>query len=296
MRIVSYTADEGPSYGIVLPDERVVDIPGAFRATGDDVPPTLRGFLAAAGSVRKSLELLRVIGERKDVGSFPRSELMLLPPVPNPSKVVAIGLNYRDHCREQGVESPKTPLLFAKFPSALIGADAEVVWNPDLATKVDLEAELGVVIGARAHRVPEAEALGCVLGYTIINDVTARDLQFGDGQWVRGKSLDTFCPAGPWIVTTDEIPDPHTLAISSSVDGTAWQDSSTSEMIFRIPFLISFISQGITLEPGDLIATGTPAGVGVFHKPPRYLQDGETISVRIERIGELRSRCRMFGA
>jgi 2-keto-4-pentenoate hydratase/2-oxohepta-3-ene-1,7-dioic acid hydratase in catechol pathway len=214
--------------------------------------------------------------------------------VPRPSKILAVGLNYADHCREQGVERPKVPVLFAKYPTSLTGHGSEIVWEEELTRKVDYEAELGVVIGTRARHVQASAALQNIFGYTIVNDVSARDLQFGDGQWVRGKSLDSFCPMGPCIVTADEIPDPHSLGIRCRVNGAILQDSKTSEMIFRIPELIAFITQGITLEPGDVIATGTPAGVGVFRKPPRFLADGDEVAVEIDGNGALRNRCRVI--
>jgi 2-keto-4-pentenoate hydratase/2-oxohepta-3-ene-1,7-dioic acid hydratase in catechol pathway len=160
---------------------------------------------------------------------------------------------------------------------------------------VDYEAELGVVIGTTARRVSAEGAYAYVAGYTCLNDVSARDLQFGDKQWVRGKSLDTFCPMGPWLVTRDELPDPHTLAIRCSVNGELLQDSNTSELIFGVPELVSFLSHAFTLLPGDVIATGTPSGVGVFRKPPRFLKDGDAVVVEIEGIGRLENSCRTLG-
>ena len=225
----------------------------------------------------------------------PLAGVRLLASIPNPSKIVAIGLNYADHAAEGGVPTPKAPLIFAKFPSTIVGPDDEVRWDRGLTNKVDYEAELGVVIGRTARNVSEADALNHVFGYVCVNDVSARDLQFGDGQWIRGKSLDTFCPVGPWIVTPDEIPDPQALRIECLVNGEALQSSTTANMFFGVRTLIAHCSRAFTLSPGDLIATGTPAGVGVYKKPPRMLEDGDEMIIRIERIGDLRNVCRATG-
>ena len=203
-----------------------------------------------------------------------------------PSKIICVGLNYRDHAEEQGIELPKAPLLFAKWPNTLIG-DGEPIVLPAEAKEVDYEAELGVVIGTRARHVDEARALDSVAGYICVNDVSARDLQFADGQWTRGKSPDTFCPVGPRLVPREEIDDPQALAVRCTVNGTVLQDSSTANMIFSVAEIIAYISRTITLEPGDLIATGTPAGVGVFRDPKVLLQDGDEVSVEVEGLGTL---------
>jgi 2-keto-4-pentenoate hydratase/2-oxohepta-3-ene-1,7-dioic acid hydratase in catechol pathway len=221
------------------------------------------------------------------------SSAELLAPVPRPGKVVAIGRNYREHAAEEGVDPPTAPLIFAKWPSSVIGHGAEIRWDPGLTGQVDYEAELAVVIGRRARNVGIDAALDHVLGYTCLDDVSARDLQFGDGQWVRGKSLDTFCPMGPWIVTTDEIPDPQRLAIRCLVEDEVLQDANTSQMYFSVAEIVSYCSRSFTLEPGDVIATGTPSGVGAFRKPPRFLRDGERVTVEIEGIGALENVCRM---
>jgi 2,4-didehydro-3-deoxy-L-rhamnonate hydrolase len=206
--------------------------------------------------------------------------------IPRPGKIVCVGLNYRDHAAEGGQDLPKAPLLFAKWPNTLIGDGDPVVLPPE-STQVDYEAELGVVIGTKAKRVSERDALDHVEGYICVNDVSARDLQFADGQWTRGKSPDTFCPVGPRLVPRDEIADPQALAIRCIVNGEALQDSSTAQMIFSVAEIIAYTSQVITLEPGDLIATGTPAGVGVFRDPKVLLKDGDEVSVEIEGLGTL---------
>jgi 2-keto-4-pentenoate hydratase/2-oxohepta-3-ene-1,7-dioic acid hydratase in catechol pathway len=195
-----------------------------------------------------------------------------------------------DHCREQKVAPPKHPILFTKFPSSITGPYDTIRWDPRMSHQVDFEAELAVIIGKRARQVTPEWALTYVFGYAAINDVSARDVQFGDKQWVRGKSLDTFCPFGPWITTTDEIRNPNALAIACHVNGKTYQRSSTSEMIFKVPELIAFISEGITLEPGDIIATGTPHGVGVFRTPQVFLKNGDEVVVEIEGIGALRNK------
>ncbi|HEX3866567.1 MAG TPA: fumarylacetoacetate hydrolase family protein [Gemmatimonadaceae bacterium] len=207
-------------------------------------------------------------------------------PVPRPGKIVCIGLNYRDHAEESGLPLPEKPVVFSKFSSCVI-APGEPVVLPATSEKVDYEAELAVVIGRRAKHVIAERAFDYVLGYTAFNDVTARDFQFGDGQWQRGKSCDTFAPMGQTIVTTDEIPDPHTLRITLTVNGTTMQDSNTAQLIFGVPRLIEFITQSITLEPGDVIATGTPSGVGFARKPPVFLKAGDKMEVNIAGIGGL---------
>lgn len=213
------------------------------------------------------------------------------PPVTRPSKIVALGLNYRDHAAESKGKIPEVPLLFAKFPSSLIGHGDLITWDSAITAKVDFEAELAVIIGKAVYRVPQEDAVKAVFGYTCANDVSARDLQFGDGQWVRGKSLDSFCPLGPWLVTPDELPDPHSLTIQCRVNNKLMQDSHTERMIFKIPEVISFLSRHFTLNPGDVVLTGTPHGVGVFRDPPVYLSEGDEVTVEIEGIGRLINAC-----
>jgi 2-keto-4-pentenoate hydratase/2-oxohepta-3-ene-1,7-dioic acid hydratase in catechol pathway len=206
--------------------------------------------------------------------------------ITRPGKIVCVGLNYHDHAEEGGQDLPKAPLLFAKWPNTLIGHGEPIVL-PTEAKEVDYEAELGVVIATTAKHVSERDALDVVEGYICVNDVSARDLQFGDGQWTRGKSPDTFCPVGPRLVPRVEIDDPQALAIRCVLNGRTMQDSSTAQMIFSVAEIIAYVSQVITLEPGDLIATGTPAGVGVFQDPKVLLQDGDEVSVEIEGLGTL---------
>ena len=203
-----------------------------------------------------------------------------------PGKIVCVGLNYLDHAEEGGNPLPKAPLLFAKWPNTLIG-DGDTILLPEEAKEVDYEAELGVVIGTRARHVSEAQALDHVAGYICVNDVSARDLQFGDGQWTRGKSPDTFCPVGPALVPREQIDDPQQLAIRCILNGETMQDSTTAQMIFSVAEIIAYVTRTVTLEPGDLIATGTPAGVGVFRDPKVLLKDGDEVTVEIEGVGTL---------
>jgi 2-keto-4-pentenoate hydratase/2-oxohepta-3-ene-1,7-dioic acid hydratase in catechol pathway len=206
-------------------------------------------------------------------------------PIDRPGKIVCVGLNYRDHAEEQGVDLPEEPLLFAKWPNTLIGPGDPIV-IPPLVTRCDYEAELGVVIGERVTRVSKENALEAVRGYVCANDVSARDLQFRDGQWTRGKSVDTFCPVGP-LVPAAEVADPHALRIRAIVSGEVLQDSTTANLIFGVDEIISHASQTLTFEPGDLILTGTPAGVGVFRDPPRLLRPGDEVTIEIEGVGTL---------
>lgn len=228
-------------------------------------------------------------GEVKPQQSYRLNDVQLLAPVTRPGKIIAVGLNYSDHAIETKQEIPTSPIIFAKFPSSINGPDADVIL-PEDDPQVDYEAELAVVIGRKAKQVSEAEALDYVAGYMPLNDVSARRWQFADKQWVRGKSCDTFCPTGPWLTTRDAVPDPHALAIRMRVNGNVVQNSNTSQLIFRIPALVHYISAAITLEPGDIIATGTPDGVGVFRKPPVFLKSGDVMEVEIEGLGVLRNR------
>jgi 2-keto-4-pentenoate hydratase/2-oxohepta-3-ene-1,7-dioic acid hydratase in catechol pathway len=256
VRIVSYRRDDGA--------ERFGIVDGAdVRDAGADLAD-----LAPAGAVGRL------------------DELTLLAPVPRPGKVVCVGRNYAEHAAETGSPVPDRPQLFAKWENAVVGPGVDVVHHA-ITAQLDYEAELVVVIGRTARRVPEARALDVVLGYTCGDDVSARDLQLGDTQWIRGKTLDTFAPTGPWIVTADEIPDPQALPIRCEVNGEVRQDDTTAHMLFGVAELIAFVTEAITLEPGDLLFTGTPPGVGHGMKPPRYLAVGDRIRVEIGRIGAI---------
>lgn len=215
-------------------------------------------------------------------------------PLRNPGKIVAIGLNYFDHASESKMELPKHPLVFSKFNSSITGPFEQIIIPSALTNRADYEVELAVVIGKRARNVVKENAMDYIFGYTIINDVSARDIQFADGQWVRGKSLDTFCPMGPYLVTSDEIPDPQNVHLSCSVNGTILQDASTKDMIFGVQDLISILSRSFTLEPGDIISTGTPSGVGFARTPPVYLKDGDIMTTEVQGIGKLINKVKVI--
>lgn len=302
MRIISFATQESewkvPRMGIILhsggadsgerldceklftPAERPSDPLSWFDMDG-------RWFKTARDTAAHLESDARALADARQKGWLvPSADAYWFAPVPRPGKIVCIGLNYHDHAQEIGLAVPKTPTIFSKFSSCVI-APGEPVVIPASSAQVDYEAELAVVIGRRATHVDANRAYDYVLGYTAFNDVTARDFQFGDVQWQRGKSCDTFAPMGQTIVTADEIPDPHTLRITLELNGVVMQDSNTSELIFQVPQLIEFITSSITLEPGDVIATGTPPGVGYARNPPVFLKPGDVMEVGIDRIGRL---------
>lgn len=221
-------------------------------------------------------------------GRAPLDGARLVTPL-QPGKIVAIGLNYLDHIRECGLDRPSTPLVFTKFTTSVVGPGDDIVIDRRLTARVDWEVELAAVIGRTTRDVPVSEALGSVMGYTVANDVSARDVQFADGQWVRGKSLDTFCPLGPVVVTADEVTDPQGLGLRTLVNGETVQESSTAQMIFGVADLVSYCSRSFTLEPGDVLLTGTPWGCGEFMDPQRHLLAGDVVEVEIDGIGALRN-------
>jgi 2-keto-4-pentenoate hydratase/2-oxohepta-3-ene-1,7-dioic acid hydratase in catechol pathway len=217
---------------------------------------------------------------------LPRESVVIGPPVPRPGKIVCVGLNYRDHAAESNMPVPSSPVTFSKYVTAVIGP-GQPIRLPKVSTQVDYEAELAIVIGRRTRHVPVERAFDHVLGYMNLNDVSARDLQFADGQWQRGKSCDTFAPMGPYIVTRDAAGDPHALRIQCRVNGRTLQDSSTNQLIFGVDRVVSFLSETVTLEPGDVIATGTPPGVGFARKPPIFLAPGDVVEIEVEGLGVL---------
>jgi 2-keto-4-pentenoate hydratase/2-oxohepta-3-ene-1,7-dioic acid hydratase in catechol pathway len=281
MRLVQYRAKSGSRLGVVI-QGRVVDVQRAATSAGlkeEEYASTVA--LLEAGE--EALKFVR--GLKVDENSEPLSGVHLECPVAA-RKITAIGLNYMDHAIEAGQKIPTAPLCFAKFTSSLSGP-FDPILLPAEDAQVDFEGEMGVVIGRTAKNVSEAQAQEHVAGYVTFNDVSARKWQFDDGQWTRGKSPDTFAPNGPFLVTADEIPEPGALRITTRLNGEVMQDSNTRQLIFNVPKLVSYLSRSFTLYPGDLIATGTPSGVGFSRKPPVYLKDGDVIEVEIERIGKI---------
>jgi 2-keto-4-pentenoate hydratase/2-oxohepta-3-ene-1,7-dioic acid hydratase in catechol pathway len=281
-----HTTDEQTPWAGVATADGVVELAEAGAAAGVHVPGRTSDLLAD-WEWRRKVDLAVEHAAETGVGVRDPADLDRAAPVDDPQKVVCVGLNYRDHAEEGDNEIPDEPVLFSKFPTSVVGPEDAVRWDPDYTEKVDYEAELVAVIGERARRVDPEDALDHVAGFTVGNDVSARDLQHGDGQWVRGKSLDTFAPTGPDLVTTDEVGDPHDLDIFAEINGERLQESSTENLIFGVDELISFCSQAFTLEPGDLVFTGTPPGVGVYREPPVLLGDGDSVTIGVEGVGEL---------
>ncbi|MBA3483901.1 MAG: fumarylacetoacetate hydrolase family protein [Pirellulales bacterium] len=281
MKLVTFLTDSGDSHPGLLVQGDVIDLHSSIASR----PRSLREVF--------DRDLLGEVAElaARSAGELIRSP-RLLAPIPDPRKVIGIGLNYRDHAIESGMAIPTEPVVFGKFSSSIIGP-AEAIELPATSEEVDYEAELVVVIGRRASRVSESQARAYVAGYTVGNDVSARDWQLRKpgGQWILGKSFATFAPIGPSIVTADEVQDPHSLSIELRLNGETMQRSSTSELIFRVDQLVSYLSHVFPLEPGDLIFTGTPSGVGFARKPPIFLQPGDVCEVEIESLGVLRNPC-----
>lgn len=215
-------------------------------------------------------------------------------PLRKPGKIVAIGLNYIDHASESKMVLPKQPLIFTKFNSSITGPFDPIIISSSVTDQADYEVELAVVIGKRAKNINKENALDYVFGYTIINDISARNIQFEDGQWVRGKSLDTFCPMGPYVITSDEIADPQGLQLKCTVNNEVLQKASTKDMIFGVADLISILSKSFTLEPGDIISTGTPSGVGFIRKPPIYLRDNDVMITEVQHLGKLINKVKVI--
>ena len=312
MRLLTFRHEGSDSIG-ALRGERVIPLTRAYAShlhslgiaspfqlaqaqLPDDMLELLQAWERTQVAVQRAIEhvearLSESGGPRGPMGErllLPLSEIKPLAPIPRPGKLLCIGLNYSDHAAEIEMKKPERPILFSKYATCVIGPGDPVVL-PTISNQVDYEAELGVVIGKTARKVAVEDALEYVAGYTVFNDVSARDAQLGDGQWVRGKSFDTFAPMGPALVTRDEVPDPHNLNISLRLNGAVMQDSNTRHLIFDVNQLIAFLSQAITLEPGDVIATGTPSGVGMGRKPPVFLKPGDRMVIEIESVGVLES-------
>jgi 2-keto-4-pentenoate hydratase/2-oxohepta-3-ene-1,7-dioic acid hydratase in catechol pathway len=309
MKLVTYESAKQPRLGVVQGDV-VVDVAAAYgliakgriadakvaaaavvlRKLGRP-PEDMIELLGRGERYRKALGVVvasaSALGKKGPKGlAIPLRTAKLRAPIAHPLKITCVGLNYADHAREGGVEPPAAPIFFLKSHNTICGPGDPIKLPPN-SEKVDYEAEFAVVIGKRGRGIPESEAHKYIAGYTIMHDVSARDMQFSDQQWYRGKSCDTFAPTGPWIVTPDEIADPHNLHISLTLNGETLQDSNTRNLIFKVPFLISYLSQSVTWEVGDLISTGTPPGVGFARKPPVFMKAGDTVSVTVEGIGTL---------
>jgi 2-keto-4-pentenoate hydratase/2-oxohepta-3-ene-1,7-dioic acid hydratase in catechol pathway len=309
MKLVTYESAKQSRLGVVIGDF-VVDAAGAYGTVakgriGDAklaaaakvlhklgrAPYDMIELLGLGEKYRQALAVVAAnaaaLGKKAPKGLLvPLAKAKLRAPIAHPQKITCIGLNYADHAREGGVEPPTAPMFFLKSHNTICGSGDPIKLPPN-STQVDYEAEMAVVIGKRGTRISEADAHKYIAGYTILHDVSARDMQFADKQWFRGKSCDTFAPTGPWIVTPDELPDPHNLRISLTLNGQTLQDSNTNNLIFKVPFLVSYLSQSTTWEVGDLISTGTPPGVGFARKPPLFMKDGDTVSVSVEGIGTL---------
>jgi 2-keto-4-pentenoate hydratase/2-oxohepta-3-ene-1,7-dioic acid hydratase in catechol pathway len=273
----------------VLEGHSVIDLAAAGLPAGPN-----GGLLEIARGGDAMLKKVAKVLKDAKAKSYELAKVKVLPPIRQPSKIVAVGLNYIDHCREANLPVPTEPVLFSKFTTSICGPYDELTWPAGVTKEVDYEVELGVVIGKKARDVEERAALEYVMGYTVVNDVSARDLQFlGAKQWDRGKSLDTFCPYGPYIVTRDEIPDPHVLQVRTILNGKEMQNSNTKNLIFNVNKIIAYASQGTTLLPGDLIPTGTPFGVGFSRKPPVFLKDGDECVCEVEKVGSIRNKIRV---
>lgn len=298
MRLATYSIDDEKSIAAELP-EGVLDIPSAaahfgveHRVHGYRFPVAMIDLLSwtdGMGTVRELLETYQQSPSDARPELLQKEKLRFRAPIARPGKIIGLGLNYRDHAVETGESVPEFPPIFAKFPSSVTNPDDEIP-IPKVTSKLDWEVELGVVIGTICKEVSEHEALNYVAGYTIINDVSARDLQKGDDQWIRGKSLDGLCPMGPCIVTTDELGDASNLKLQTKINGVIKQDSNSSNLLHSVPQVVSYLSQSFTLEPGDVITTGTPSGVGFVRDPPEFLQDGDEMELFVEGIGYLRNR------
>ncbi|XP_021333903.1 fumarylacetoacetate hydrolase domain-containing protein 2A isoform X3 [Danio rerio] len=257
-----------------------------LKAFDPSMPSTMREFLELGPKGMDCAK--RALSSGQNV--LPRSDIRLLSPVTNPEKVVCVGMNYKDHCLEQNAPIPKEPIIFSKFPCSITGPNDDIIL-PDESQEVDWEVELAFVIGRKGKHIKEEEALSYIAGFTVANDVSARDWQMkrNGKQWLLGKTFDTFCPLGPALVTTDSLKDVHKLGIRCFVNGATVQESNTNQMIFQTEKVVAWVSQFVTLYPGDVFLTGTPPGVGVFRNPPVFLKKGDVVECQIDEIGSIRN-------
>jgi 2-keto-4-pentenoate hydratase/2-oxohepta-3-ene-1,7-dioic acid hydratase in catechol pathway len=287
VKIARYRYKDEETYG-ALADKSLISLPGLAKRFKMEVPETVEGFAAAGESSLQTAESLLKKADGRDFEEItaPLSDVTLLAPLLAPPKIICLGLNYRDHAAETAATIPKEPIIFMKPRTAIIGPNEKIV-KPSFVNELDYEGELAVVIGKKAKNVSASEAKNCVFGYTVFNDVSAREIQFGDKQWTRGKSFDTFAPIGPCITTKAQLPDTSNLRIRTWVNGELRQNGTTKNMVFSVEQIIHHLSRVMTLEPCDIIATGTPAGVGMAMTPPKWLKHGDTIRIQIECIGIL---------
>jgi len=291
LRILRYVHKGIESYGILEASGGIVDLQKVSSLKGRSLPYNVDGLISQGLEAENLLRDLldRISRKEKEKVILRKVDVTLKAPVVAPSKIVCLGLNYRDHAEEGGAAVPEEPVIFMKPRTAIIGPEESIV-KPSFVEKLDYEVELAVIIGRKGKNISVADAKNYVFGYTVFNDVSARDIQFKDGQWTRGKSFDTFAPIGPCITTTEQIGDPNNLYVCTRVNGETRQNSSTEQMIFDVYEIIYHLSRVMTLEPCDIIATGTPAGVAAFMKPePKFLKPGDTVEVEIEKIGILRN-------
>jgi 2-keto-4-pentenoate hydratase/2-oxohepta-3-ene-1,7-dioic acid hydratase in catechol pathway len=287
MKIARYRHDNKETYGVLI-DEAVMSLPALARRSREQLPETLEGFVASGESALQTAEnLLKKARESpSEVASASLSEVSLLAPIAFPPKIICLGLNYLDHAAETDAAIPKEPIIFMKPHTAIIGPDEKII-KPSFVQQLDYEGELAIVMGKKCKNVPVSEAKNYVFGYTVFNDVSAREIQFGDKQWTRGKSFDTFTPTGPWITTEDQLKDACNLAVRTWVSGELRQNGTTKNMVFNVEEIVHHLSRVMTLEPCDIIATGTPAGVGMAMKPQKWLKHGDVVRIEIEGIGSL---------
>ena len=274
------------------PPGETASLPGVLDASGRVISLRAAGcsdLISLIAGGKEAIGVVRALLASPPAGfTYEIASVRLLAPIPRPPKIICVGLNYRDHARESNMTIPNVPTIFCKFPTAIIGPDAPIIL-PKHSTQPDYEAEFAFVIGEGGRYIPKDRWREHVFGYLNLNDVSARDYQMATSQWMMGKTFDTFCPIGPWITSADEIADPHNLEISLTLNGEVLQHSNTRELIFQIPDLISYLSSVFTLEPGDIVSTGTPAGVGFARKPPRFLRPGDEVVVHVEGLGKLRN-------
>jgi len=287
MKIARYNYRNKKCYGI-LSQQRLLCLPDSAAQFGEKLPRRLEEFIAAGKQSVKAAEELIIKAENSGFENLfvPINQVTLLAPITSPPKIICLGLNYLDHAAETGKTVPKEPIIFMKPHTAIIGPNGKII-KPSFVKELDYEGELAIIIGKKAKNIPVSEAKNCVFGYTVFNDVSAREIQFGDKQWTRGKSFDTFAPIGPLITTETQMPNTDDLAVRTWVNGELRQNSSTKNMAFNVSEIIHHLSRVMTLEPCDIIATGTPAGVGFAMKPPKFLKDGDTVRIEIEGIGVL---------